>query len=190
MTTDAGVDYAATSERLRLRKFGPTDVATIADWFNSLDLRRSYFLTEDDPPGMDALHEVISYVEANPSTQSWVMENRGSGDLVAFCSWRPDLPFVDVYEIELTLNPEVSTGRGYGTEAFQLLVDHLFRTVAPHKVFGRVAVFNEAMLAMASKKGATVEGRLREHALLAQKRVDLIIIGVLRSEWEAYIAEL
>ena len=52
------------------------------------------------------------------------------------------------------------------------------------KVFGRIALFNDAMLAICPKLGAVAEGRLRAHARLGDEPVDLMVFGILREDWE------
>lgn len=188
MSLDNDTTYVATSEHLNLRRFRTVDIETVGEWFADSAFRRSALATEEPVEVRKALHALIAHTQASPTDQSWVMEDR-TGQLAAFGNWKPDFPFRDVYEIDLVLNPSLPRGKGYGTEAYKLLVDHLFDTIRPQKVFGRVALFNEAMLAIAAKAG-TVEGRLRNHALIGDQRVDIVIIGLLRSEWEAMSARV
>ncbi|MFC9840440.1 GNAT family N-acetyltransferase [Rhodococcus sp. NPDC127530] len=185
MSHDSDTAYVATGEHFNLRPFGVPDIETVGEWFADSAFRRSALATEEPFEVTEALHALIRHSQANPTVQSWVMEDR-TGQLAAFGNWKPDFPFLDVYEIDLVLNPSLPRGMGYGTEACKLLVAHLFHTARPHKVFGRIALFNEAMRAVAAKAG-TIEGCLRQHAVCAGQRIDLQVFGILRSEWESTV---
>lgn len=175
--------YVAESERLRLRALDEGDVEAVGAWLDDPILRRSYLVTEEPMDGQDVVSGVVDWARRGDGVAAWAIEHH-DGRLMGMGNWRPDVPFVWVYEIEVTLGPIVATGRGYGTEAHQLVIDHLFETVRPAKVFGRIALFNDAMRAILPKIGATEEGLLRAHGRLGDERVDLVVAGILLEEWE------
>ena len=176
--------HVAGSERLLLRPLDEDDVAPVGAWIEDDELRRSYLVTDAAVPGEESIRGLIEWAGADHRVRGWAIEHRDWG-LVAMGNWRPDLPFDWVYEIEVTLGPAVAKGRGLGTEAHRLVIDHLFRSVPEaEKVMGRIALFNEAMLAICPKIGATAEGRLRSHARVDGRPVDLMVVGILREEWE------
>lgn len=176
--------YVASSARLRLRLLDEDDVEPVGMWLADAALRRSYLVTDEEVPGEETISDVLAWSRADEHVAAFAVEH-ADGRLMGMGNWRPDLPFHWVYEIEVTLGPEIVTGHGYGTEAHQMVIDHLFSSVAHvEKVMGRIALFNEAMLAICPKIGAQQEGRLRAHARVDGKPIDLAVVGVLRSEWE------
>jgi len=176
--------FVAASERLRLRPLDEGDAAEVGGWLEHPELRRSYLVTKDEIPGEEVVHGVVEWAGGTDGVAAWAIEHE-DGRLMGMGNWKPDLPFAWVYEIEVTLGPQVATGRGYGTEAHLLVIDHLFETQPDcAKVLGRIALFNEAMLAICPKLGAVAEGRLRAHARLGDEPIDLVIVGILREDWE------
>ncbi len=76
--------------------------------------------------------------------------------------------------------------RGLGTRAVALLVEKLFRETDLHRVYAVVSVENAASIRLLERLGFTREGVMREHYLIQGRRVDEIIYGLLRHEWESH----
>lgn len=75
-------------------------------------------------------------------------------------------------------------GHGHGTRAVALLTDKLFRETDLHRVYATVSVENAASMRLLERLGFMREGMMREHYLIQGRRVDEVIFGVLRREWE------
>lgn len=184
MATPTGRSYAATSERLQLRSLDRADVDTIGRWLEDPELRRSYLLTAEPVPP-ETILGVIEWAESEEHVAAWAIEDH-AGSLMGMGNWRPDLPWVDVFEVEVTLGPHVPKGRGFGTEAHVLVIGHLFDTKQPRKVIGRAAAFNAPVIALARKLGAEEEGRLRRHVRIGDEVVDLVVWGLFPDTWHAH----
>ena len=76
-------------------------------------------------------------------------------------------------------------GRGLGTRAVALLVGKLFGEAVLHRVYATVSVENHASIRLLERLGFRREGVMREHYLIQGRRVDEVIYGLLRHEWEA-----
>ncbi len=76
-------------------------------------------------------------------------------------------------------------GKGYGREALKLLLDWAFHVQNWRKISLETFNVNERAIRMYRACGFTEEGRLKQHAYFEGAYVDLVIIGLLRSEWEA-----
>ena len=70
-------------------------------------------------------------------------------------------------------------GKGYGTEAMQLLAAHAFDTMGLHRLGCRVLSFNERAIASYLKVGFVQEGRMRESAFIANEWHDDLMLGLL-----------
>lgn len=75
--------------------------------------------------------------------------------------------------------------RGYGTEAARLMVDYGFGELNLHRINSTVFEFNERSRRMHLRVGFTEEGRQREMIYRKGRYWDLVILGILREEWEA-----
>lgn len=74
-------------------------------------------------------------------------------------------------------------GRGLGTEATRLLLDHAFRSMNLHRVDLRVLAFNHGAIASYRKCGFVQEGRERDSCWLDGQWYDDIIMGLLATEF-------
>lgn len=85
-------------------------------------------------------------------------------------------------EIGLFLAPEYH-GRGFGTEASELVTGYAFGELRLHRVLARVLAGNEASMRVWEKLGYEHEGVHREAAFVGGEHVDLHHYGVLADEW-------
>jgi RimJ/RimL family protein N-acetyltransferase len=76
-------------------------------------------------------------------------------------------------------------GRGLGSDVVRTLLDYCFRVLDMHKVALESLATNEAGLATWKSCGFVEEARLREHAWYEGMYVDMIHMGILRSDWAA-----
>ena len=72
-------------------------------------------------------------------------------------------------------------GKGYGTEATRQLLRHAFCDLGLLRVFLHVLADNEAAIAVYSRCGFTVEGRLRQHAFKEGESRDVLVMGICHS---------
>ncbi|WP_256840841.1 GNAT family N-acetyltransferase [Ornithinimicrobium cryptoxanthini] len=84
-----------------------------------------------------------------------------------------------------TLIGPAGRDRGLGTEAARLLMDYAFTHLPLHRIDLEVYAFNPRAQRVYEKVGFVVEGRRREALQFDGQRVDAIIMGLLRSDWDA-----
>lgn len=75
-------------------------------------------------------------------------------------------------------------GRGYGTEALALWVDHLFETMPIHRIGLRTWSGNLRMMRLARRLGFHQEATIREAYLAGRRAYDRVAFGMLRREWQ------
>ena len=75
-------------------------------------------------------------------------------------------------------------GKGYGTETTRLIVDHAFRTLNLNRVWLDVHASNVGGRRAYEKAGFRVEGVQRQAVFREGRYSDLLLMGVLREEWE------
>lgn len=76
-------------------------------------------------------------------------------------------------------------GRGYGREALNLLLGWAFRVQNWRRIWCDTLAVNERAIRSYQACGFVEEGRLRQHDYHAGAYVDVVILGLLRTEWEA-----
>jgi len=75
-------------------------------------------------------------------------------------------------------------GQGYCTEAARAVLRYAFEERGLHKVTGSHFARNPASGRVMEKIGMTREGYLREHVRKGDRYEDLVVWGILRSDWD------
>lgn len=75
--------------------------------------------------------------------------------------------------------------KGYGTEATQLMTEYAFSVLNMNRVWLGVYEYNQRGIRAYEKAGFVQEGTLRQAHYHGGRFFDVIVMGLLRSEWEA-----
>lgn len=87
-------------------------------------------------------------------------------------------------EYSLLIGPE-HQGKGYAKEGLKALINYGFNDLGLHKIYGDIFIYNDASLHIAKALGFQIEGLLKEHYYKRGERVDAVVVGLLRGEWDA-----
>jgi RimJ/RimL family protein N-acetyltransferase len=85
----------------------------------------------------------------------------------------------------ITIGEKEVWGRGYGTEATRLMLDHAFGGLGLHRVALTVFEFNERAIRAYLRCGFVVEGRARESIWRDGRWWDEVGMSILATEWQA-----
>ena len=83
----------------------------------------------------------------------------------------------------ITIGEKDAWGKGYGTEATQLMLDHAFGTMGLHRIALFVFEFNERAMRAYRRCGFVIEGRARESIWRDGRWWDELAMSVLESDW-------
>jgi RimJ/RimL family protein N-acetyltransferase len=89
-----------------------------------------------------------------------------------------------VGEISIGIGCSADWGKGYGTEALRLALRFAFDELNLNRVWLTVIGYNTRAVRAYEKVGFRHEGVLRQAGLRDGKRYDLLVMGLLREEWE------
>jgi len=78
-----------------------------------------------------------------------------------------------------------SWGKGYGSDAMNVMLGFAFRQLNLNRVNLNVFEYNPRAIRSYEKVGFKLEGREREWMAREGKRWDIVYMGILRREWEA-----
>jgi RimJ/RimL family protein N-acetyltransferase len=138
-------------------------------------------------------------VWSSKATQEWLEEEYKATvpDMVVFViqTLEDDRPigFVDLNGFQrrpgdafigIGLGEPAYWGKGYGTDAMQLIVRYAFQVLGLHRVSLNVFEYNPRAIRSYEKAGFQVEGRLSSAMQRDGKRWDWLYMGILRTEWE------
>jgi RimJ/RimL family protein N-acetyltransferase len=82
-------------------------------------------------------------------------------------------------ELQIRIGDEQARGRGYGTQAVELLVRFGFVDLNLHRIALHVFADNEAAIRTYEKAGFQREGLLRGAAYVDGRYLDVVVMGIL-----------
>lgn len=88
-------------------------------------------------------------------------------------------------EMGIVFHEAPSWGKGLGTRALKLWIDHLFSTMPLVRVGYTTWSGNTRMIRIGEKLGMTMEARIRKVRFYNGEYYDSIRMGILHEEWEA-----
>lgn len=167
-----------------LRRHTPANLPTVLRWYADPEVAR---LTRYSTRPMPA-EEVERFFQARlMSTESvaYGIHLRPSGRLVGLTTFSSLDPDNGSVLFHITIGERDAWGRGYGTEATQLMLWLAFERIGLHRVGLTVFSFNERAIRSYEKAGFRVEGRLRDAIARDDRYWDEVQMGILRDEWLA-----
>lgn len=172
-------------DRVRLRAVAQEDLPIFMRWLNDpeviegLNLYRPISLKEEegwyervlDTP-LDERPLVIEVKEGN----EWIpIGTMGFNDI----KWRERSA-----EFGIMIGEKNYWDKGYGSEATRMMLDHAFASLNLNRVYLRVFETNQRAIHAYKKIGFVTEGQLREADYREGKYLDVLIMSVLKKEWE------
>ena len=157
---------------INLRIAEKDDVALVSKWWNDRDYSGQYqppMTVSEETLEKDLFkHSVFLIVEKKNQTKighinGWT---RGSG-----------------MEIGYALIP-CERGKGYGTEAIKIMVDHLFLSRDIVRIQAPTETRNMASVEALEKAGFTREGIMRKASYVDGEHRDQYLYSILREEWK------
>jgi [ribosomal protein S5]-alanine N-acetyltransferase len=170
-----------TGQRVTLRAVQPEDEQARMSLGWHAAIQRNYGqlaqTREMTPAEARAWYEQQQARSADPARRYWAIEAEGhlvgGAGLDALKETDRKAHFV------IGMFAPTHMGRGLGTEATRLVLDHAFGSMNLHRVDLRVLAFNDGAIASYRKCGFVEEGRERESCWLNGQWHDDIIMGVL-----------
>jgi RimJ/RimL family protein N-acetyltransferase len=107
-----------------------------------------------------------------------------TGKLIGTCQLHSISPVHRSAELQIRIGEVHQRGRGYGTEAVQLLLRFGFEDLNLNRIYLHVFSDNVAALRTYEKCGFSQEGMLRQAAHIDGKYVDVTVMGVLRHDFK------
>ena len=171
-------------KRIALRDFLIEDTQSIYGWLRRPEITR-YLVTAFLPK---TLRETETYVEEqmarnDPLNRAFVITLRADASSIGVTGCHNiDWPN-RAAEIGITIGEPEQLGKGYGTEAMELLLAFCFNELNLHRVFLRVFDFNGRAIESYRKCGFKEEGRLREAFFREGHYHDVLVMSLLEEEF-------
>jgi RimJ/RimL family protein N-acetyltransferase len=172
-------------ERIRLRAITRDDLPHFVEWLNDPEVTQGLmhylpFSMEDEETWYESMRKGPK--EEHPlmidicSEEGW----EPIGDCGLFgIDWR-----IRQAEFGIVIGAKQHWDKGYGTEALELMIQHGFHTLNLNRISLRVYENNPRAIRSYEKAGLSIEGRLRQGHYDDGQYFDVILMSILRSEWQ------
>ena len=166
--------------RVELAPLRREDLEPLFAWINDQNLVQR---SAPYAPVSEADHrEWFKRIQSEESTAIFGIRELGADRLIGSCQ----LVAIDgrhlCAELQIRIGDAAARGRGLGTEAVELLLDHAFAELGLHRVQLEVFAGNEQAMRSYEKAGLRREGVLREKALIDGRRTDVVVMAILAYE--------
>jgi len=173
-------------EHMRLRAIERSDLPRFVEWLNDPDVRQGLLLHL--PMSQAQEENWFENMFKRPAVEHpLVIEVHEGGDwvMIGNCGihnidWRCRSAEVGIFIGEKHL-----WNQGYGTKAMRLLLKHSFETLNLNRIALEVYETNPRAIHSYEKVGFVHEGRKRQAMYKEGKHFDILIMSVLREEWQA-----
>jgi len=172
-------------DRIRLRAITRADLPLFVDWFNDPEVTRGLmhylpFSIEDEEDWFEGMRKRPR--EEHPFVIEICLEDgwEAIGNCGLFSiDWR-----IRQAEFGIVIGAKQHWNKGYGTEALRLIAQHGFTTLNLNRIFLRVYENNPRAIRSYEKAGLSREGRLRQGHYDGGQYVDVLLMSILRTEWQ------
>ena len=168
---------------VNLRVMEREDVDFLVECFNDMNFRGEY-----TPIEVQISKSVEMKQFDNPSNWAILIERKTfiiqkkDGTRIGITYHLINQP-IGVMEIGYFFVPS-ERGKGYGTEAVQLMVDYLFLSKELARIHAIADVRNKASQGVLEKAGFQREGTMRKCVFNRGELIDYYLHGILREEWK------
>jgi len=167
-----------------LRPHTTRNVAAFTRWYADPEVAR---LTryQDGPMRADDVRRFFEARVTGSGSLALAIHLRESDRLIGTCAFSQLDGDNGSALFHITIGERECWGRGYGTEATALMLEHAFGTLGLHRVGLAVFAFNERAIRSYRKVGFVLEGRSREAIWRGGAFSDEIHMSILAHEWQA-----
>jgi RimJ/RimL family protein N-acetyltransferase len=169
-------------KRVVLRRHAPANLAAFLRWYADPEIAR---LTryQAGPMRPDEIERFFAARVLGPDTLALAIHVLETDRLVGTCAFSQLDGDNGSALYHITLGEHDAWGRGLGTEATDLMLEHAFDHLGLHRVSLTVFGFNERAVASYRKSGFVHEGTLRQAVSRDGRYWDEIQMAILEDEW-------
>jgi len=170
--------------KVHLRGLERSDLTSeYLNWLNNGEVNR-YLYVGRRPSTFESLDAFYEEVRQSPNCVMFAVVEASSGKFVGTVKMEMFDAVSRVTDLGLMIGDKKIWGKGYATEACRLAVRWSFERWNAHKVSLGLLAGNAAAARAYEKAGFVREATLKAHQYQSGKYHDVIIMGLLRGEWE------
>jgi diamine N-acetyltransferase len=177
-------------ERIRFRAIERNDLPTFVKWINDPDVKHGIgiylpFSLVDEEEWFDNMNKRPA-VEHNLAIEvrETTLQREETWKMIGNCGFFNHDQRNASAEFGIMIGDKNYWNQGYGTEAVRLLVMHGFQTINLNRIYLRVLETNPRAIRAYEKAGFIHEGRQRQADFREGRYIDLLVMSILRSEFQ------
>ncbi|MCJ7715403.1 MAG: GNAT family N-acetyltransferase [Anaerolineales bacterium] len=175
-------------DQIRYRAIEKEDLPNFVTWLNDPEVRQGLSLImplslAEEEEWFSGMLKKPPYekplaieIQPDPKKDEWIFV--GNCGLFAI-DWQNRSA-----EIGIHIGEKKYWNKGFGTKAMCLMLKHGFENLNLHRLWLRVFATNLNALRAYEKAGFVIEGKYRQAQYLEGKYVDVMIMSVLKPEWQ------
>jgi RimJ/RimL family protein N-acetyltransferase len=163
---------------VNLRVMEKEDVPLLVDWWSNPDFGEYKSPTQTTKTGMEKFLESSVF-----ETKGFIIEKKDGSKIGYIWHFNMLNAYMNMLEIGYGLVPS-ERGKGYCSEATQLIVDYLFLSKDIVRIFATTHPKNVVSQKILEKVGFRREGTMRKSYFCRGEWTDMFIYSILREEWK------
>ena len=156
------------------------------DWLNDYDVTR-YLVTGSFPSRPESLRSYYETVVRSPDNVMLAIIESSGDKHIGNIKLGPINRLNQNADLAIMIGDKDSWGKGYGREAWELMVEYGFQRLNLHKITLGVYADHKSGVSLYQKVGFKIEGNLRQQLFRDGAYHDKYVMGLLRDEYEAEI---
>ena len=158
------------------------DTERAAEWYEDAEFARN---VDTDVAYPRTPEEMEGFAARTPNAFPFYIRLAKNQELIGFIALHSIEWNNQVGTVSIGIGSQAHRGKGYAAEALALILQYAFCELNLYRVKLNAIDYNERALHLYRSAGFTEEGRGRGEVYRDGRRFDLVLMGILRPEWEA-----
>lgn len=171
--------------RVQLRGITREDLPRLHTFNNELEVELAGGGDPPEPQSITRLEKEFDQQESGGGRDGPRFAIELNGEMIGHCGLFNLSTTSRTCELGITIGDVNLWGQGYGRESLELLINYAFRYLNYRKVWLHVHAANGRAITAYGACGFQEEGRLRSHVWSDGQYDDLIVMGLLKDEWQS-----
>jgi RimJ/RimL family protein N-acetyltransferase len=172
-------------EKIILRAHQKEDIELAANFLNDYEVKKLKTPGTIFPSTYEETEEFFlnKYTKNKESRYGFAIATKDTNEYIGWCGYLNLNRMNNVAEIGIAIGNKSYWGKGYGTDALNILLRFLFNELNVRKISLDVHDFNERAINSYKKVGFKEEGRLRQEGYVGGEYCDIVKMGLFRQEF-------